>query len=377
MKEKIFLIVKKITNKLKSIWKKDNRLTIACKGLKRKEILQLLNGYIILSKTGITTPEFSDSLITTYAKTNGKFQEFIFQLTNELNENINQGEKHKLALPIKNNTTDPLESYHKTLSANEYTLGKGSLTGKKDYIKGNSIEFSNNINKYCEILNQQGYLTLPFSLDPKICNLILNKSKEWKYRITKKDDKVIDNIEYKDIDSKSTVTALANQQSLVDYNLIKEISCIDLIMDLIHLYLGKSIYLKNINLWHTFPSSIASSESAQLFHYDQASIKWLKVFIYLSDVGEGNGPHEAILGSHKPNSKPKNLLRKGYIRHTDMVMNNFYDHSKFKRFKGSIGTIFFGDTRCWHKGNFARSGNRSLLQYEYTNCHEQNIISTV
>ena len=51
----------------------------------------------------------------------------------------------------------------------------------------------------------------------------------------------------------------------------------------------------------------ASSEAAQLFHFDMDRIRFLKVFIYLTDVGTENGPHVYVRGSHR--SKPPAFFR--------------------------------------------------------------------
>lgn len=51
--------------------------------------------------------------------------------------------------------------------------------------------------------------------------------------------------------------------------------------------------------WHTAYSQIPDSEAAQYFHFDMDRPKWLKYFIYLTDVEPVNGPHSFVAGSHR------------------------------------------------------------------------------
>ena len=66
--------------------------------------------------------------------------------------------------------------------------------------------------------------------------------------------------------------------------------------------------------WHTAFSNQPDEEAAQFFHFDMDRIKWLKFFIYLTDVGPDNGPHCFVRGSHRTKGIPAALLSKGYSR---------------------------------------------------------------
>ena len=126
-------------------------------------------------------------------------------------------------------------------------------------------------------------------------------------------------------------------------------------------YLSTESKLINRALWYTFPSKSASSAGAQLFHYDLDTLKWLKVFIHLSDISELNGPHEYINGSHKPGAKPAELLVRHYERLEDSEIDKYYP-KKRSLLKGSAGLITLADTRCYHKGNVPTKGYRLMLQ---------------
>lgn len=113
----------------------------------------------------------------------------------------------------------------------------------------------------------------------------------------------------------------------------------------------------------------ASSDAAQLYHFDMDRIKWLKVFIYVNDVDDYNGPHCFISGTHKVGAKPENILSRGYVRVSDHELKTFYPESSFKVLPGKAGSVFAGDTMCWHKGKPLEKGkNRLMLEFEYSSC---------
>ena len=118
--------------------------------------------------------------------------------------------------------------------------------------------------------------------------------------------------------------------------------------------------------WSTDFNKNISGDGAQKFHFDFERLKWIKIFFYMSDVDEYNGPHCYISSTHKDNSKPNELLDKGYSRIDDKEIRNFYEENRFKELKGESGTILFGDTLCWHKGKPIKKGNRLMLQFQYT-----------
>jgi len=118
--------------------------------------------------------------------------------------------------------------------------------------------------------------------------------------------------------------------------------------------------------WSTAFKKTASSEAAQLYHFDMDRVKWLKVFFYINDVTPENGPHCYIKGSHKPGNKPIELLKRGYARIPDSDLNRYYKEIDFIQLYGKAGTMFAGDTKCWHKGLHPKAGHRLVLEFEYT-----------
>ncbi|QLE59131.1 phytanoyl-CoA dioxygenase family protein [Nostoc sp. TCL26-01] len=115
--------------------------------------------------------------------------------------------------------------------------------------------------------------------------------------------------------------------------------------------------------WSTNFEKKANSAAAQLYHFDMDRIKFIKFFIYLSEVTPENGPHCYVKGSRK--SKPPELLRDGRI--SDVEINQYYRQEDIVEITGLCGTIIAADTRGFHKGKPLISGERLVLQLEFSN----------
>lgn len=119
--------------------------------------------------------------------------------------------------------------------------------------------------------------------------------------------------------------------------------------------------------WHTAYSDQPDEDAAQMFHFDMDRIRWLKLFIYLTDVKTENGPHCFIEGSHRTGGIPSRLLSKGYARLNDEEVSLHYAPNKFIEFRAPAGTIILEDTRGLHKGMVVRNGDRLMLQLQFSN----------
>ena len=132
-------------------------------------------------------------------------------------------------------------------------------------------------------------------------------------------------------------------------------------------YFGVTPKLVGVNLWWTFPGEHSEEQQkkhAHFFHRDIDDFKFLKLFIYLNDVGAGDGPHVLVRGSHK---------KKFTTQITDIWRERRYRDAEVKeKFGGDILTIygeagksFFENTLCLHKGETPQKKPRLLLQFEW------------
>ena len=138
-------------------------------------------------------------------------------------------------------------------------------------------------------------------------------------------------------------------------------------------YFNSNAYLSNLDMWWTpvrektnINIEIAN-RSAQYFHFDLDRIKWLKFFVYLTDTFIEDGPHEYIKGTHGYKNKNQNILNKGYQRIKEDELYKIYETSRITKLIGKKGTIFIGDTSCFHRGFPPVRNDRLLLVLEYSN----------
>jgi len=104
---------------------------------------------------------------------------------------------------------------------------------------------------------------------------------------------------------------------------------------------------------------------SQLWHRDLEEKKMIKVFIYLNDVNENNGPFFYVKGS-QPSGKSKiskfapQYLPKGSYPDEATVKNTIL-LDQIVCAKGKAGTIIFCDTAGLHKGGFVVEGERKMI----------------
>lgn len=293
-----------------------------------KDLSNFISGKIITNKNGIKPDEFQKLLIDLSITSNGLFQKllhgFLFQNFNYDHSNI------ILKSPFLDNI---------------------GLIEINDIVKS---------------IRNDGYYVLSEKLDSEFIDKIINWSKKLKYNT----------INYDDTRSQNQTIDFLNpncvQASVSSEDLRKNENIKSLINDPILLKIASSYfevnepYISESNLWWSFKNKerISSSEAAQEFHFDLDSIKWLKIFIYFTDVNENNGPHTYIPGSHIEGMKNNKLLYRGYNRISEKEMT-VHQQVKPKTIIGKKGTIIIGDTNCFHKGNPILSGARLMFQLQY------------
>lgn len=125
------------------------------------------------------------------------------------------------------------------------------------------------------------------------------------------------------------------------------------------------------NAWWTFPtasddpnSEAAQKRNAQWFHQDMEFIKFVKVFVYLSDVNTENGPHVYVRGS--ANDYEERLPGVAVSsRVSDDAIEAAFGADRVQAITGPAGTVAIVNTRGYHKGAPVVAGCRLLLQLEY------------
>ena len=134
-------------------------------------------------------------------------------------------------------------------------------------------------------------------------------------------------------------------------------------------YLGCKPILDIATLWWNAHLKSSKSEevnkAAMKYHFDMDRIKWLKIFIYITDVTKDSGPHTFVIGSHRRGGIPTNFLDRGYARLSDAEIIDHYGSANIKELVAPRGTIIVEDTRGLHKGKMPKVGARLIFQLEF------------
>jgi hypothetical protein len=145
--------------------------------------------------------------------------------------------------------------------------------------------------------------------------------------------------------------------------LINEIGKSDFFLEIAKSYLNKKKITLHSYCYISNPidtSTIEQKKNAQYFHYDCDYKKFIKIFIYLNDVDDENGPHIFVRGTHKK----RKIIHLNATRLDDDDVEKNYNKQVIK-FTGKAGTTIFEDTFGLHKGKVPEKKTRAMLVYEY------------
>lgn len=220
-------------------------------------------------------------------------------------------------------------------------------------------------------LRKQGYYVFKGQLSEQLCDRLLEFATSQPAMLRRMDDQDVAK-SFSKIYRRDKVDAVRYDFATSDLlanadvqKLLADFSFAALAQD----YLGSRPVIDVLAMWwHTAYSDKPDSQAAQFFHFDMDRPKWLKVFIYLTDVSADNGPHSFVAGSHATGAIPDNLLRKGYARLTDEEVGATFAKESIIEFSAPRGTIIVEDTRGLHKGKHVHVGDRLLLQLQFSNC---------
>jgi hypothetical protein len=124
-------------------------------------------------------------------------------------------------------------------------------------------------------------------------------------------------------------------------------------------YLGCAPTISGLRIDWSAPSD-AGPTHVQNFHRDYDDWRFLKLFVYLTDVDGNGGPHEYVIGSHRKSGRFR-------IRPYDpRQLEREYGRERMVRITGPSGSSFVADTWGVHRGHVPSSGPRLLLQIQYS-----------
>jgi len=189
--------------------------------------------------------------------------------------------------------------------------------------------------------------------------------------------------EFKNRATKQTRTAIAGQSDLegawwindpldiAKSDVMQRLAFDPTLLGITQRVLGATPIHVQTNAWWTFPTGGAGESAeaiqkrnAQWFHQDMEFINFVKVFVYLSDVGDSNGPHVYVKGSvNDYEEKLPGIEVSTRVSDADVV--HAFGEDRIHSITGQAGTVAIVNTRGYHRGAPVVQGHRLLLQFEY------------
>lgn len=130
------------------------------------------------------------------------------------------------------------------------------------------------------------------------------------------------------------------------------------ILAIVSRFLGCRPTLGYIATWWSYATE-KGAQQAEFFHRDVDDWKFVKLFVYLSDVGESSGPHIYVR-----NSSNKNILA-DIRRFNDEEVIEAFGKDNIIRLTANAGQGFLEDTFGIHKGQPVEKGTRLIFQAVY------------
>jgi len=221
------------------------------------------------------------------------------------------------------------------------------------------------------ILREQGYLVFPKALAPETCDRIMQFALETPANVRRMDYEsaaIGPRVMHYEAGNPMGIRYDYPVDALLDNTEIQALLADHALLALSQAYLGSRPRADVLSMWwHTNFHSQPDSEAAQFFHFDMDRFKWLKIFIYLTDVGPEDGPHTFVAGSHRTGGIPFDMLKRGYTRLTDDEVIAEYGPERLVEFSAPRGTIIIEDTRGLHKGKHVSGSDRLVLQLQFSN----------
>jgi hypothetical protein len=124
-------------------------------------------------------------------------------------------------------------------------------------------------------------------------------------------------------------------------------------------YIGCKPTISAIGLRWSYPQT-GNGRGLQGFHRDCDDWRFVKVFVYLTDVDVAAGPHMYVSGSHQEHCSMR------LQAYSDDEIAGRYGAARVSSVIGPAGTGFAVDTRGIHKGMVPTGKPRLLLQVQYS-----------
>lgn len=215
-----------------------------------------------------------------------------------------------------------------------------------------------------ELLRRDGYVVFPDLLDESVCDRLRHMAEILPSEVRLRPE--LPAAPFHRHPAEVSVAWLL-EQDLASEPLVQKIASDPGLLTLAQSYLGCQPILSVLAMWWSRAAQASDAdriENAQQFHFDIDRLKWLKFFVYLTDVDTTTGPHVFVAGSHRRGGQPPQFLKGGNVRRADESVQECFG-DRIIELTGPKGTVFAADTRALHKGKSPVVGERLVLQLEF------------
>lgn len=150
-----------------------------------------------------------------------------------------------------------------------------------------------------------------------------------------------------------------NAQDIINAPYLLELANNPRILDIAAAFLGCKPTLSYLATWWSYYTD-KGAQQAEFFHRDVDDWRFLKLFIYLTNVDDKNGPH--IYVTHSSTSEKLTKLR----RFQDDEVISAFGQNNVLQLTGLAGEGFLEDTYGIHKGQPVKEGKRLIFQAVYS-----------
>ena len=151
-------------------------------------------------------------------------------------------------------------------------------------------------------------------------------------------------------------------EEVIKYPFILDFAVNDDFIKIVSAYLKTTPVLYAVQLWHGGVNQARAGSPC--FHRDGLDTSCVRIYVYLNDVSEENGPFSII-----PKTLSKEVVKKtGYSSGviSDKEMYEMVGRDSLIEVKGPKGTMLGGDpTQCFHYGSRIEKGERLVIIFSY------------
>lgn len=220
-----------------------------------------------------------------------------------------------------------------------------------------------------EAIDRDGCYIWPELVDPAICDRFVETLGEQTFyaRGTNEIVQGYDPAKAESYDANSIW--VQDQSKLIVQPDFQALAFDPMLLDVAQRYLSCCPVHTQVNSWWSINARNdrkSLSTSAQMFHQDKDFVRFLKAFLYLTDVEEDTGAHVYVAGSHKDYQQRFDSAEPFSKRFDDAEIADVFGAERVRPLVGKRGTLLFADTSGFHKGAPVMRGHRLLVQLEWT-----------